>query len=796
VEVTLTHPITGFTGVITVLETVVLSFTSGTANEDVPPSAFGVIRDLGILINATTGSNPPYDANLDAVVAPIVTSTNSATRTALGAALVTRAEGRATNARVAHLEEPLILGFQVPDDAITGGWHKPLNDLAVLAATGATSARLDMYWQDAEPTTKGAYAWDKYDRIFDAASAAGVRVLWNISRVPDWARTGADRYSFPDNPQDYGDFCAAAAARYDARGPIQPAWELWNEPNLDSYVDDVNDIAGFQALVAAGYAGIKQSAPTSTVVLAGLLRGGIEYAAEAAVVKSDVRWLEEFYAAGGGPGVTHDAVGFHAYCYPMDPADTTPTGIDTGPNLARNPDAEFNVGQWTATRGTITRDTTVHHSGAASFKLAADGSGTYGAVCAVTPAAPGDYFHDVGWFYSPTTAETFDFRVDFLDGTFASLGSSMGDTFTTKVGEWIKVGARSSTVVAPAGTVYAVIGFTSHDTPPAGTVVNFDDMALHRSSDERHGWNRVAPVHEMMLAHGDTSPMWITEYGQHAGTDADAVDEATQATYLVNAITRAKTFPYVDALFLFNLRNNGTDGARENNFGIVRNDWTTKPAFQPVVDALGGVGMALPPELLFADRFDGNTAGQNWPSLVGTGLSLSTAAPLEGSQSLRYTHTDGNTSGYVQWNAPAAGLSELWVSFLFRPTTLVASDLSSLHTLFQLLAPFVSLQFGHQTSTSSYDWYFSSNGIVTELPLVQGQEVTVTVHHKVSSGATDGITEVWINGTLLATVTHNTTTAITGFRFGNAQANKGGLGTGTVFDFDDVRVGSTLDAIS
>jgi len=87
VTITITHTSPSFTGVITVLGTVQLPFTSGSATVTVPASALGAIEDLGFPVTfGAPGPAPAYDANLDTLVAPIVEAATSATRAKLGAA--------------------------------------------------------------------------------------------------------------------------------------------------------------------------------------------------------------------------------------------------------------------------------------------------------------------------------------------------------------------------------------------------------------------------------------------------------------------------------------------------------------------------------------------------------------------------------------------------------------------------------------------------------------------------------------------------------------------------------------
>lgn len=464
-------------------------------------------------------------------------------------------------------------------------------DMEVAAATGATWVRLDLRWPMVEPSTKGAFVWTQPDRAYDAATAAGLRVLWVVSRVPAWARTGTDQYSYPTNLQDFTDFCAAAAARYSDRGHGSPAFELWNEPNLDIHVDDVNDLASFVQVIAAGYNGVKTGNPAATVVLGAPLRGGIEYATRDEVVKLDTRWLDQLYGAGGGPGITHDVMGYHPYCYPFDPADTTPTGVDFGPELLSNPRFESNASGWFPTRATITRATGTRHSGDGAGLATGTGGGTLGLISSSTPGSAGETFHASCWVYAPDTAREYSFLLYWLNGSYSQIGAQVGDVFTTRVGDWILVGARGE---APSGTVNVACGLSSTAGPPSGETLVIDDCTLRRSSSERHGYNRIEPFRQAMLAHGDTSPIWLTEYGQHTA-DAYSVTEAEQAHYLVNAIERTRDFRYVTALFLFNLRNNGTADTRENRFGIVTYDWQPRPSWLPVLAAMGGPGIALPP---------------------------------------------------------------------------------------------------------------------------------------------------------------------------------------------------------
>lgn len=92
ITVTVTHPTPHFTGTVTVLGTVVLPFTDGTASVTVPGYALGAIGAAGFEVTIGTQTPaPPYDANLDTLVSPIVSNAASATNAALRAAYRRRA---------------------------------------------------------------------------------------------------------------------------------------------------------------------------------------------------------------------------------------------------------------------------------------------------------------------------------------------------------------------------------------------------------------------------------------------------------------------------------------------------------------------------------------------------------------------------------------------------------------------------------------------------------------------------------------------------------------------------------
>ncbi len=96
-------------------------------------------------------------------------------------------------------------------------------------------------------------------------------MLFRLDREPVWAVPPEGTFSDngpPHDPQDFGDFCHALAARY--RGRVK-AYQVWNEPNLArEWGGKPPDPVGYTELLQACYIGIKTADPQALVISAGL----------------------------------------------------------------------------------------------------------------------------------------------------------------------------------------------------------------------------------------------------------------------------------------------------------------------------------------------------------------------------------------------------------------------------------------------------------------------------------------------------------------------------------------------
>jgi hypothetical protein len=122
----------------------------------------------------------------------------------------------------------------------------------------------------------------------------------------------------------------------------------------------------------------------------------------------------------------------------------------------------------------------------------------------------------------------------------------------------------------------------------------FDGFAIHPYSypalpndPATAEWNtalRMATMHDIMVAGGDAQkPVWITECGAPTGTARVAVTDAVQAETIRIVLRAARDVAWLGPAFVYSIRDSGTDtDDAEENFGVLRHDFSPKPAYAVV----------------------------------------------------------------------------------------------------------------------------------------------------------------------------------------------------------------------
>lgn len=184
-------------------------------------------------------------------------------------------------------------------------------------------------WRNIEGKSKGDFEWNEPDRIVDAISQAGLKIIARVDNQPKWAASSVQWPGSgpPDNPRDWSDFLGALAARY--RGRIQ-AYEIWNEPNLDrEWGGKRPDPSAYASMLKASNQAIKAADPDALVVSAGM--SPTTDTSEHAI--PDMEFIRQMYAAGARG--SFDILGVHAAGYKAEPC-ADPGQVAQSPELTNH----------------------------------------------------------------------------------------------------------------------------------------------------------------------------------------------------------------------------------------------------------------------------------------------------------------------------------------------------------------------------------------------------------------------------------------------------------------------------
>ncbi|MEM7349089.1 MAG: beta-galactosidase [Chloroflexota bacterium] len=197
-------------------------------------------------------------------------------------------------------------------------------DLRLVQEAGFRWVKQEIPWREIEGHSKGAWAWDKSDRLMDQIDAYELKVIVRLGSQPEWAsNTLLPEVSPPDDLQDFYDYVYAVADRY--KGRVE-AYQVWNEPNLArEWGDRPPSPEEYVELLKVAHSAIKAADPNAIVISAGLApttRNDQE-------AMPDIYFVQGMYDAGAAP--YFDALGVHA------PGYKSPPEIDPA-EVARDPD--------------------------------------------------------------------------------------------------------------------------------------------------------------------------------------------------------------------------------------------------------------------------------------------------------------------------------------------------------------------------------------------------------------------------------------------------------------------------
>ncbi|MCH2341917.1 MAG: hypothetical protein MK363_18790, partial [Pseudomonas sp.] len=132
----------------------------------------------------------------------------------------------------------------------------------------------------------------------------------------------------------------------------------------------------------------------------------------------------------------------------------------------------------------------------------------------------------------------------------------------------------------------------------AGIMQSVDGLSLHpyvhcrrRGQNTPEAWIEwLAGVDmELSRAANQPVPLYLTEMAWPAHQGTCGIDQTLQAAYLARSFFLVRTLPNVRGYWWYDFRNDGTDKhEREHNFGLLRQDYSPKPAFR-VLEAISPI---------------------------------------------------------------------------------------------------------------------------------------------------------------------------------------------------------------
>lgn len=131
-----------------------------------------------------------------------------------------------------------------------------------MAELGADIIRVPYGWDLIEPNCKGCFEWRTTDAWRDEAKRTHRVIFGSLAYAPGWAN-GGHPFNYPPLVlQDWYDFVYATVSRY--KDDID-LWGVWNEPNLERFLEGT-DIDVYTGLAVTARAAIRAANPNARVI--------------------------------------------------------------------------------------------------------------------------------------------------------------------------------------------------------------------------------------------------------------------------------------------------------------------------------------------------------------------------------------------------------------------------------------------------------------------------------------------------------------------------------------------------
>jgi hypothetical protein len=117
---------------------------------------------------------------------------------------------------------------------------------------------------------------------------------------------------------------------------------------------------------------------------------------------------------------------------------------------------------------------------------------------------------------------------------------------------------------------------------------SFPAMPSDVSTASWNTFQKMSRMRDTMVANGDSAKkIWLTETGAPTGSHPTAVSESAQAAIVTDTLRSAEALSWAGPVFFYAARDLGTDPTdREQNFGLLRRDFSPKPGWAALVESL------------------------------------------------------------------------------------------------------------------------------------------------------------------------------------------------------------------
>ena len=150
--------------------------------------------------------------------------------------------------------------YGVQDDAYLSASPALGNRLDTLDRMGAKLVRYTVNWRQVAPKRPAkaadpgdpAYDWTNTDAVLNGLHKHRIAALVTLYGTPAWANGGRKASAIPASKWSLAAFATAVAQRY----PWIRMWEVWNEPNLRSFLNPNSPLLYVQRLLNPAYAAL------------------------------------------------------------------------------------------------------------------------------------------------------------------------------------------------------------------------------------------------------------------------------------------------------------------------------------------------------------------------------------------------------------------------------------------------------------------------------------------------------------------------------------------------------------